>query len=94
MPKSRQNRPYAIYTAPGANRLRDAHARLDIAIRAAYGVPAEADPLAFLLALNLELAAKKREGVKITPLALPLPAKKHAAYITNDCVQVTAVGRP
>jgi hypothetical protein len=34
---------------PGANRLRDAHAALDAAVRAAYGMKETEDPLAFLI---------------------------------------------
>ncbi len=38
---------YGTLEEPGANPLRDAHARLDTAVRAAYGMPATAEPLAF-----------------------------------------------
>ena len=41
---------YRTLETPGANRLRDAHAALDSAVRAAYGMKATEDPLAFLLA--------------------------------------------
>jgi hypothetical protein len=41
---------------PGANRLRDTHAALDSAVRAAYGMRPDEDILAFLLRPNLELA--------------------------------------
>ena len=34
---------------PGDNPLRDAHARLDAAVRAAYGMPDDADPQTKLL---------------------------------------------
>ncbi len=62
-------------TAPSKNPapipLRDAHARLDAAVRAAYTMPEDADSLGFLLALNLELAAKEKAGEKITPPGFP-----------------------
>src|SRR5438132_402335 len=48
---------YRTPEEPGANPLCDAHARLDAAVRAAYAMPTTTDPLAFLLALNLDLAA-------------------------------------
>ncbi len=79
---------YRTLEEPGANPLRDAHARLDTAVRAAYGMPASADPLAFLLELNLALAAKEKNGGPITPPGLPLSPGEHAAYITNDCVRI------
>src|SRR5712675_2140874 len=57
----------------GANPLREAHTRLDTAVRAAYAMPKDADPLAFLLAINLTLATKEKAGETITPPGLPLP---------------------
>ncbi len=68
--------------------MRDAHAALDAAVRAAYGMPADADPLAFLLELNLALAVREKNGEKITTPGLPLPATEHAAFITGDCIRV------
>ena len=78
---------YRTLEEPGANPLRDAHARLDAAVRAAYGMDAKADPLTFLLALNLALAARERTGTKITPPGLPLPEAERAAFITDDCIR-------
>ena len=43
---------YRTLDLPGKNPLRDAQNALDVAVRAAYGMKAKADPLAFLLALN------------------------------------------
>jgi hypothetical protein len=78
---------YRTLDQPGDNPLRDAHARLDTAVRAAYGMPGDADPLAFLLELNLACAAKEKAGEKITPPGLPLPPAEHAEFITDDCIQ-------
>ena len=47
---------YRTLETPGTNRLRDAQAALDSAVRAAYGMKESEDTLAFLLRLNLELA--------------------------------------
>jgi hypothetical protein len=44
----------------GDNPLRDAHARLVDAVRGAYRMPEEADPLAFLLELNLAGCQRKK----------------------------------
>ena len=79
---------YRTLDTPGANPLREAHTRLDTAARAAYAMPKPADPLAFLLALNLTLAAKEKAGEKISPPGLPLPETERRAFITNDCVHV------
>jgi SAM-dependent methyltransferase len=72
---------------PGDNPLRTAQTRLDTAVRAAYGMPTKADMLAFLLALNLTLAAKEKAGVPITPPGLPLRESERASFITDDCVR-------
>ena len=62
---------YRTLETPGANRLRDAHAALDSAVRRGYGMKDTEDPLAFLLKLNLDLAAKESAGESITPPGLP-----------------------
>jgi len=79
---------YRTLEEPGTNSLRDAHARLDTAVRAAYGMPDTADPLGFLLELNLALATKEKKDEPITPPGLPLPPADQAAYITDDCVSI------
>ncbi len=81
---------YRTLDQPGDNPLRDAHARLDAAVRAAYGMAEDADPLAFLLELNLACAAKEKAGERITPPGLQLPPEEHGAFITDDCVRVAA----
>ena len=52
-------------------------------------MPPDADPLAFLFALNITLAAKERAGEKVTSPGLPLPQSEHNDYITADCVKTT-----
>ena len=94
---------YRKSEGPGANSLRDAHTRLDTAVRSAYAMPATADPLAFLLDLNLALAAREKAWAvrndtpsggrvipdrPITPPGLPLPEAERTAFITDDCVHV------
>jgi hypothetical protein len=78
---------YRTLEQPGDNPLRDAHARLDAAVRVAYGMTADADPLAFLLELNLACAAREKAGEKITPPGLPLLPEPHAEFVTDDCIQ-------
>ena len=79
---------YRTLEEPGANPLRDAQARLDAAVRAAYGMPKDADILAFLLDLNLACAAREAAGEAITPPGLPLPESERAAFVTDDCIRV------
>jgi SAM-dependent methyltransferase len=78
---------YRTLEQPGDNPLREAHARLDAAVRGAYGMAADVDPLAFLLELNLACAAKEKAGKKITPPGLPLPAEEYVKFVTDDCIQ-------
>ncbi|MCA1658399.1 MAG: N-6 DNA methylase, partial [Verrucomicrobiaceae bacterium] len=82
---------YRTLEQPGDNPLREAHARLDAAVRAGYGMPDDADLLAFLLELNLACAAKEKAGEKITPPGLPLPIGEHAEFMTDDCIQPSAL---
>ena len=79
---------YRTLETPGTNRLRDAQAALDSAVRAAYGMGASEDTLAFLLAQNLELADKEAKGEQITPPGLPVPAGEAAEFMSKDCVTV------
>ena len=80
---------YRTLEEPGSNPLRDAQAKLDAAVRAAYGMPKDADILAFLLALNQSCAAKEAAGESITPPGLPLPLGDHGAFITKDCIRMS-----
>ena len=79
---------YRTLEQPGDNPLRDAHARLDAAVRASYGMAEDVDPLAFLLELNLACAAKEKAGQKITPPGLPLPERERNAFTTEDCIHL------
>jgi hypothetical protein len=79
---------YKSLETPGENRLRTAHAALDAAVRAAYGMNPAEDILAFLLKLNLELAAKETNGQPITPPGLPAFVGSPKEFISKDCVAV------
>ena len=82
---------YRTLEQPGDNPLRDAHARLDAAVRAPCGMAEDADPLAFLLELNLASAAKEKAGDKITAPGLPLPLEEQASFITDDCIEAPKI---
>ncbi|HEV2046728.1 MAG TPA: DNA methyltransferase [Chthoniobacterales bacterium] len=83
---------YRTLEQPGDNPLRDAHARLDAAVRAAYGMADDVDALAFLLELNLTCAAKEKAGEKITAPGLPsCPPEKAKHFVSEDCIQPPTV---
>ena len=77
---------YRTLEPPGTTRLRAAQAALDSAVRSAYGMMDNEDTLAFLLKLNLDLAAKESAGESVTPPGLPtlIPHSEH--FITPDCI--------
>ncbi len=79
---------YRTLEEPGSNPLRDAQAKLDAAVRAAYAMPKDADILAFLLALNQACAAKEAAGETITPPGLSLPVEERGEFVTEDCIAV------
>lgn len=78
---------YKSLETPGANRLRNAHAALDTAVCATYGMKPDEDILAFLLKLNLELAAKESNGEPITPPGLPTFYPDPEELVTEDCIK-------
>ena len=84
---------YRTLEQPGDNPLRGAHARLDAAVRAAYGMHEDADPLAFLLELNLDLAGKEKAGEEITPPGLPLREEDKRTFISDDGVKAPDAGQ-
>ena len=78
---------YRTLETPGTNRLRDAQAALDIAVRTAYGMSAGEDTLAFLLRLNLDLAVRESAGESITAPGLPAFIPHSGDFITPDCIR-------
>jgi hypothetical protein len=85
---------YRTLETPGDNKLRDAHATLDTAVRAAYGMKEKEDILAFLLKLNLELADKESKGEPITPPGLPPFVVNRESFISEDCVRMPGTVYP
>lgn len=84
-------RMYRALEGPGAgplSPLREAHAALDAAVRAAHGVAAGADGLAHLLAHNLALAAREGRGELIAGPGLPAWVDMRDSYVTGDRVGV------
>ena len=77
---------YRTLDEPGANPLRAAHARLDAAVRAAYGFAPEAEPLAALLALNHAVADRQSAGEPVVGPGLPPSVSDPAPFVTADCI--------
>lgn len=78
---------YRTLDGPGASPMKDAQAKLDAAVRACFGMSPKADPLAFLLNLNHELAKKEKAGEKVTKPGLPPSVKDPKPFITTDCIK-------
>lgn len=73
---------YRTIDQPGVHPLKVAQAKLDEAVRAAYGMTKNAPVLAHLLALNKMVAARE---LAQQPVAGPgLPSVAAAAYVTTD----------
>lgn len=77
---------YAALEKKGAPTLEQAHARLDAAVRAVYGMPSGMGPLTFLRDLNRSCAAKEARRECITGPGLP-PESRLDAFLTSDCVE-------
>jgi hypothetical protein len=81
---------YRTLETPGTNRLRDAQAALDTAVRAACGMKENKDTLGLLLRLNLQLADKEAGGETITPPGLPPMVVGQDGWISDDCIAAPA----
>lgn len=77
---------YRTLELPGASPLKDAHAKLDKAVREAYGMKKSDDALAFLLALNQSVANQEDMGQKIIGPGLPPSVKTKSKFVTTDCI--------
>lgn len=77
---------YRLLDGPGRSPLADAHAALDLAVRAAYGMAQDADGLAALLDLNLTLAAHETAGRPVQGPGLPRGLADVEALVTADAV--------
>ena len=78
---------YRTLELPGANPLKDAHAALDAAVLAAYGFDPKADLLAQLLALNLDVAARRDRGEPVTAPGVPADHPAPGSLVTADCIR-------
>src|SRR3954469_18623574 len=78
---------YRTLKLPGRHPLKDAHAALYAAVLAAYGFDPKKDLLAQLLELNLTVAAREKQGVKVTAPGVPPTYPDAAKLVTDDCVR-------
>lgn len=76
---------YAAIETPGSHPLKDAHSQLDDAVRAAYGMQAQHESLAFLLQLNRDCAERETRGEVIRGPGLPYESLREA-LTSNDCI--------
>lgn len=83
---------YRTLELPGESPLKDAHEKLDQAVRAAYGMKKSDDPLSFLLDLNEEVANREDSGELVVGPGLPPNVKDKSKLVTEDCIQLA--GQP
>lgn len=75
---------YASMEKPGKHPLKDAHAKLDEAVRKAYGMSEKEDVLAFLLKLNGKLVEKEDKGEPIQAPGIPACITDPSSIISDD----------
>jgi hypothetical protein len=82
---------YRTLELPGENPIRDAHSSLDEAVRNAYGMKPKPkdEPLAFLLSLNRECAARESEGEPVVAPGCPASFGEPGSITTTDCVRLS-----
>lgn len=78
---------YRVLETPGRDPLKQAHADLDAAVRAAYGYATDADALASLLELNRAVTKREREGEAVTPPGVPPGYPDPGELVSDDCVR-------
>jgi len=80
---------YRLVELPGENPIKDVQDQLEEAVHAAYGLdPETANPLPFLLALNLKLSGRESRGEPIQGPGLPRGVKDPQGYISSDSVRL------
>ncbi|MFQ5541608.1 MAG: DNA methyltransferase [Candidatus Binatia bacterium] len=78
---------------PGQNPLADVHARLDAAVRAAYGMKPGDNVLAFLLQLNHQVAERQDKGESVVAPGLPPCVNDSSTFITEDCIHAPKLAK-
>ncbi len=78
---------YRLLEKPGKNPVRDLQDALDLAVTNAYGFSTSGEPLAQLLALNLEVAEREQQGLPVQPPGLPAWFPNPEKLVSDDCVK-------
>lgn len=78
---------YRTLDLPGKSPLKDAHAKLDHAVKEAYGMSEKDNPLSFLLELNSEVAKLELSQKPVQSPGLPKCVKDAKSLITSDCIE-------
>lgn len=79
---------YRVMEKTPSNPVSEVQDKLDSSVLAAYGIKKNDDILAFLLALNLELADKEASGEEIVGPGLPPSIENPSEFITEDCIKM------
>ena len=79
---------YRIMDDTPDNPVSEIQARLDNAVRDAYGMSHDADILQFLLTLNGKVYEKEQLGEKVQGPGLPAKIKDRSTVISHDCVKI------
>ncbi len=79
---------YRVMEETAANPVSEVQDKLDAAVFSAYGMKKNDDILAFLLALNLDLAAQEANAEEIFGPGLPPHIENPAEFITGDCIRM------
>jgi hypothetical protein len=77
---------YRSLELPGSHPLKDAQAKLDKTVRAAYGMAEGESILPYLLNLNLFVSEREEKNELVVGPGLPPCAHRPEEFITDDCV--------
>jgi hypothetical protein len=77
---------YRTLELPGAHPLKDLHAKLDKAVRAAYGMPKKGSALPFILTLNHAVATAEAKGKKVQGPGIPAGLPANVKVLSTDCI--------
>jgi len=77
---------YRTMELPGDNPLKQAHAKLDGAVRRAYGMPLKANVLEFIFSLNQTVAEREGTMQPVTGPGLPAVVKNRSEFLSTDCI--------
>lgn len=84
---------YKTLDLPGSSPLKDAHQKLDKAVRHAYGMTRSDDPLEFLLDLNQSVAVREEAAESVTCPGIPASFKAKSELLSGDRLRLTLPGK-